>query len=117
MAATEPHVGQHVRSQLATRDSIIQGEVKMKYSRLIMLILVAVAVGLMISTYVSLSAYAAKSRHISLHSALCSVTRRKQERPGNASNDNTAHMPTARISADLTKPNHTPTRHTLTKDK
>ena len=45
------------------------------------------------------------------------VTRRKQERPGNASNDNTAHMPTARSSADLTKPNHTPTRHTLTKDK
>ena len=28
------------------------------------------------------------------------VTRRKQERPGNAPNDNTAHMPTARSSAE-----------------
>ena len=45
------------------------------------------------------------------------VTRRKQQRPGIASNDNTTHVPTARSSADLTKPNHTPTRHTRAKDK
>ena len=76
MAATEPHVGQHVRSHLKTRYSISQGEDKMKYRRLIMLILVAVAVGLMISTYLSLPAYAAKSRHISPYSALCSVVNR-----------------------------------------
>ena len=38
------------------------------------------------------------------------VTRRKQQRPGIASNDNTTHVPTARSSADLTKPNQTPTQ-------
>ena len=38
-----------------------------------------------------------------------SVTRRKPQRPGIASNDTTTHVPTARSSADLTKPNHTPT--------
>ena len=48
---------------------------------------------------------------------MCRVTRRKQERPGDASNDNTTHVPTARSSADLTKLNNTPTRHTLTKGK
>ena len=42
---------------------------------------------------------------------------RKQQRPGIASNDNTKHVPTARSSADLTKPNNTPTRHTRAKDK
>ena len=46
-----------------------------------------------------------------------SVTRREQERPGNALNDNTTHVPPARSSADLPKPNQTETRHTLTKDK
>ena len=40
------------------------------------------------------------------------VTRRKQQRPGIASNNSTTHVPTARSSADPTKPNHTPTRHT-----
>ena len=45
------------------------------------------------------------------------VTRRKQQRPGIASNDDTTHVPTARSSADLTKPNHTPTRHSRAKDK
>ena len=45
------------------------------------------------------------------------VTRGKQQRPGIASNDNTTHVPTARSSADPTKPNHTPTRHTRAKDK
>ena len=44
------------------------------------------------------------------------VTRRKQHRPGIASNDNTMHATTARSSADLTKPNQTPTRHNLAKD-
>ena len=48
--------------------------------------------------------------------AVC-VTRRKQHRPGIASNDNTMHVPTARSSANLTKPNHTPTRHTRAKDR
>ena len=48
------------------------------------------------------------------HNDMSGATRRKQERPGNAPNDNTAHMPTARSSADLI---HTPTRHTLTKAK
>ena len=42
---------------------------------------------------------------------------RKQHRPGIASSDNTMHVPTARSSADPTKPNHTPTRHTRAKDK
>ena len=45
------------------------------------------------------------------------VTQRKQNRPGIASNDNTMHVPTARSSTDLMKPNHTPTRHTRAKDK
>ena len=49
-------------------------------------------------------------------SCVCSflnVTRRKQQRPGIASNDNTSHVPTARSSADPTKPNHPPTRYIL----
>ena len=46
-----------------------------------------------------------------------SVTRRKQQRPGIASNDNTTHVPTARSSADPTKPNHTPMQHTRAKEK
>ena len=72
MEATEPHVGQHVRNHLATRDSIIQGEDNMKYRRLIMLILVAVAVGLMISTHMSLQAYAAAGiyRHTAPYAVL-----------------------------------------------
>ena len=37
----------------------------------------------------------------------CCVTRRKQQRPGIAADDNTTHVPTARSSADPTKPNHT----------
>ena len=37
-----------------------------------------------------------------------SVTRRKQQSPGIASNDSTTHVPTARSSADPTKPTHTP---------
>ena len=37
------------------------------------------------------------------------VTRRKQQRPGTAPNDNTTHVPTTGSSAALTKPNHTPT--------
>ena len=45
------------------------------------------------------------------------VTRRKQRRPGIALNDNTTQVPTARSSADLTKPNHIPTQHTRAKDK
>ena len=65
------------------------------------------------------------------------VTRRKQHRPGSAQNDNTMlfvfplcgfslslfcnyntmHVPPARSSADLTKPNHTPTRHIRAKEK
>ena len=45
------------------------------------------------------------------------VTRRKQHQPGITPNDNTTHMPTARSSAALTKPNHTPTRHPLAKGK
>ena len=47
---------------------------------------------------------------------LC-VTWRKQQRPGIAANDNTMHVPATRSSADLTKPNHTPTRHTRAKDR
>jgi len=35
-------------------------------------------------------------------------TRRKQHRPGITLNDNTVHVPTARSSADLLRPNHTP---------
>ena len=50
-------------------------------------------------------------------SVLFVVTRRKQKRPGIASNDNTTHAPTARRSADLTKPNHTPMRHIHSKDR
>ena len=45
------------------------------------------------------------------------VTQRKQHRPGIASNDNKIHVPTARSSADLTTQTHTPTRHTLAKDR
>ena len=44
------------------------------------------------------------------------VTRRKQHRPGIASNDNTMHVTIARSSADHTKPSQTPTRYTLAKD-
>ena len=47
---------------------------------------------------------------------LC-VPRRKQQRPGIALNDNTTRAPSARSSADPTRPNHTPTRHTRAKDK
>ena len=36
--------------------------------------------------------------------------------PGIASTDNTMHATTARNSADVTKPNQTPTRYTLAKD-
>ena len=39
------------------------------------------------------------------------------QRPGIASNDNTTHVPTARSSADLTKPKHPPKRHTRAEDK
>ena len=46
------------------------------------------------------------------HAYVC-VTRRTQHRPGIASNDNTMHVTAARSSADLTKRNQTPTRHTL----
>ena len=49
--------------------------------------------------------------------ALSGVTRRKQHRPGIASNDNTMHVPTARSSADLTNPNQTPTRYTHAKGR
>ena len=44
------------------------------------------------------------------------VTRRKRQRPGIASNDHTMHVPTATSSANLTKRNQPPTRHTLAKD-
>ena len=56
------------------------------------------------------------SEHVTLCAMSC-VTRRKQQRPGIASNDNTTHVPTARSCADPTKPNHTTTRHTRAKDK
>ena len=59
----------------------------------------------------------ARSQRSAMLQASSSVTRRKPETPGNAPNDNTTHVPTATSSADLTKPNHTPTRHTRTKDK
>ena len=45
------------------------------------------------------------------------VTRRKQLRPGIASNDNTMHVPNARSSADVTKRNQTPTQYTLAKER
>ena len=45
------------------------------------------------------------------------VTRRKQHRPGIAPNANTTHVPTAGSSAALTKPNHTPSRHSRAKGK
>ena len=48
--------------------------------------------------------------------AFVCVTRRKKQRPGIAPNDNTMHVTTARSSADLTKPNQTPKRHTRAKD-
>ena len=48
---------------------------------------------------------------------LMCVTRRKQKRPGIASNDHTKHVPIARSSGDLTKPKHTLTRHTRAKDR
>ena len=49
--------------------------------------------------------------------ARAGVTRRKQQRPGIATNGNTTHVLTIRSSADLTKPNHTPTRHTRAEKK
>ena len=55
------------------------------------------------------------ARFLCIGCILCTI-RRKQHRPGIASNDNTMHVPAARGSEDLTKPNHTPTRHTLAKD-
>ena len=45
------------------------------------------------------------------------VARRKQQRPGNASYDNTTHVLTGISSANLKKPSHTPTRHTRAKVK
>ena len=44
------------------------------------------------------------------------VTRRKQHRPGIASNMNTMLVTTARSSAGLTKRNHSPMRYNLAKD-
>ena len=51
------------------------------------------------------------------HDVFVSVTRRKQQRPGIASNDNTMHVPTATSSSALTKPNHTPMRPTRATDQ
>ena len=55
------------------------------------------------------------AQHPHLPSLYQCVTRRKQHRPGIASNNNTTHVATARSSADLTKRNQTPTRYTLAK--
>ena len=65
---------------------------------------------------VPLSAELLFRRTVTLFFRYC-VTRRKQQRPGIASNDNTMHVPTTRSCADLTKPNHTPTRHIRAKEK